>query len=295
MLDPDAAEDERHAVLQRMRVEAEADAQLRHRAPPAARRGSGCGSPRPAAREGGPTGRAARGPRPCRPQAPARRRCRPGRRRRRCHLRRHPASSTTRSKNSARRLLDAPAGRRADQVDVLAQKLLGLGGRVADRPDEQAPRPQPGEAGERIVVEVRAAPRRARLLDAEKLPGAGVVLAAGREAAEHAHQREPRHAGRRRPRAPTCQSRRRASRRRRRRRSSASKPRGDQLEISGRGHLLQPWVARAPSGPGRRRPRRARRSRSLPRCRPRRPAAGGRRRRPAASAPRRASRGRGWP
>ena len=45
MLDRDAAEDERHAVLQSMRVDAEPDAQVRHRAPPAARRGSGSGSP----------------------------------------------------------------------------------------------------------------------------------------------------------------------------------------------------------------------------------------------------------
>ena len=36
------------------------------------------------------------------------------------------------------RLLDTPPGGRADQVDVLAQKLLRLGRGVADRPDEQA-------------------------------------------------------------------------------------------------------------------------------------------------------------
>ena len=40
MLDRDAAEHERNAVLERMRVDADADAELRHRAPPGARRAS---------------------------------------------------------------------------------------------------------------------------------------------------------------------------------------------------------------------------------------------------------------
>ena len=53
---------------------------------------------------------------------------------------------------------------------------------------------QPVEAGERVGIEVARLPGRGRMLDLEDLPHVVVVLAARGEAAEHAHQRERRHA-----------------------------------------------------------------------------------------------------
>src|SRR5580765_7712972 len=94
------------------------------------------------------------------------------------------------------RLFDAPARRRADEVDVLADELLGLDRRVADRADDEAGRAQPLERGQRIGIEPVAGKACVRPLDAEDLPDAGVRLPAGGEAAEDAHQRETWNAGR---------------------------------------------------------------------------------------------------
>ena len=97
----DAAEHERHALLERVRVDADADAEVRHApAPPAARRASRLRralgrvvqvAPRPAAHVHRRAGR---------PRARAARRCRRGRRRRRSARRAQPHASTTRTKNS---------------------------------------------------------------------------------------------------------------------------------------------------------------------------------------------------
>src|SRR5205814_7339846 len=63
-IDADAAEHQRHAVLERVRVDPDADAVLRHaRGPPAAPRESARATLRPEARAGFPTARVARGPR----------------------------------------------------------------------------------------------------------------------------------------------------------------------------------------------------------------------------------------
>src|SRR3954451_6365762 len=94
-----------------------------------------------------------------------------------------------------RGLRDPPAGRRAEDGHVRAQHLLGLERRVADRRDEQAGDAQPVEAGERVGVEVGRLPRRGGVVDLEDLPDVVVMVAAGREAAQHAHQRERRHSG----------------------------------------------------------------------------------------------------
>ena len=189
-VDRDAAEHERHAVLERVCVDAEADAQLRH----ASASGSSASESiadvclLAAASGGSPTGRGGCARRPSRRREPARRRCRRGRRRRRSRRRRTPASATTRSKNSGSGLRDAPAGRRADAVHVdvgLAQELLARLRLVAGDADAVAARAQLDEAGQRVGVEVVApVARPLGRLDAEQLEDLAVLLAAREHAAE---------------------------------------------------------------------------------------------------------------
>src|SRR5205823_3648136 len=51
-------------------------------------------------------------------------------------------------------LLDAPALRRADEVDVWAEELLVVGVHVPRRAEAKAERSQGGEAGQRVRVEI---------------------------------------------------------------------------------------------------------------------------------------------
>ena len=60
-------------------------------------------------------------------------------------------------------LLDPPAGGRADQVDVLAQQILGRGERVADCPDEEALGARCVEARQSVGIEVVASQCRPRV------------------------------------------------------------------------------------------------------------------------------------
>ncbi len=158
MIEGDAAENERDTVLERVRVDAEADPELRHASASGSSDNEGSGL------------RARRASNRC-PQGP-----------RRMWTASMPASiagpdvvvdavadvgdlaggeAALRDdplEELRRGLLDPPALGRADQVDVLAQQLLGLGGCVADGADEEAQRAEPGQAGQRVGIEVVRAP-----------------------------------------------------------------------------------------------------------------------------------------
>src|SRR3954453_22257570 len=89
-----------------------------------------------------------------------------------------------------RRLLDAPAGRRADEVDVLAKRLLGLDRRVADGTDRETAASKQPQRRQRVGVEAVARPRGGRTIDAQDLPDLRMRLAPRGKAAEDAHERE---------------------------------------------------------------------------------------------------------
>src|SRR3954451_19337652 len=94
------------------------------------------------------------------------------------------------------RLLDAPARRRADEVDVLAQEVLGLHGCVANCSHRETVRSKQPQRGERVAVEAAARPGCRRTLHAEDVPDVRVRVAARGQAPEDAHEREAWNAGR---------------------------------------------------------------------------------------------------
>src|SRR5262245_3227735 len=96
---------------------------------------------------------------------------------------------------ATRGLFDAPAGRGAGEVDVLADDVLEALGRVADHAHAQAARAQSRQAGQRVRIEVLNLELGAGPLDAEQLPDLAVVAAARDQPAECSHQGEARDAG----------------------------------------------------------------------------------------------------
>ena len=290
MVDRDPAEHERHAVLERVRVDAEADPQCSwtSRSARAARRAS---RRRVAAarrrRAGGPTGRGAvDGDHPggergqdvvVDPVADVR-----------DLAGRAAASADEPLEERGRRLLDAPArrtSRRGRRARAAAPRPVSC---VADGADAHSRAAGArSRHGERVRVEIvarRNPSRRRWLLDAEELPDAPVVLAArGRD-----RRATPTDVKRGTPAASAAArhssgSRRRASRRRRRRprewpwsagasrRSTSSRSAGV-VTFSSRGSPSTTPIAPAL------RARRATRSRSRPRGRRRTRARSGRRR-----------------
>src|SRR5262249_49375343 len=88
------------------------------------------------------------------------------------------------------RLLDAPAFRRADEVDVRTKKRLVMGVHVPRDAEAQAARAQRGEAGQRVGMEVAVCEREDGF--ALDLP----ALVSGRFADERLADVEPDHAQR---------------------------------------------------------------------------------------------------
>ena len=94
------------------------------------------------------------------------------------------------------RLRYPPRVGRPEHVDEGCEQCFGRRRRVPHGRDAQPLLPQRCEARERVRVEVVRLPRGCGLLHAEDLPRLAVVATARGEATQHAHQREPRHAGR---------------------------------------------------------------------------------------------------
>ncbi len=189
------------------------------------------GSRPAAARAGVPTGRGARGRRPCRPRAPARRRCRRGRRRTRSRSAGDAALGDDPLEERGRRLLDAPARRRADEVDVVAR--AGPRPRRACCPTAPTRRPALAERRRGTAARRGRSPPRSQVAAGCSTPSSSQARrwCSPRAASppSDAHQREARHAGRVGGALPQARSRRRASRRRRRR--PPSQPRRDELQV----------------------------------------------------------------
>ena len=161
VLDRDPAEHERHAVLERVRV----DARARRGAQTPSTSGSSSErvdrAARPAAaRAGAPTGRGGCARRPSPPRAPARRRCRRGRRRTRSRRRRHRTRrrSARRTPAPASRLPSGPTSRRRSTCS--RSRLLGVRERVADGADAQPRLAERRQARQRVGVEVVRPPGR---------------------------------------------------------------------------------------------------------------------------------------
>ena len=180
--------------LERVRVDADADAQA-HGAPRAARRASGSGSPPAAARADGPTGRGGCARRPCRRRAPGRRRCRRGRPRTRSSQA-GPREVDTRSKNSGAGFATPQRADDPTHVDMRPQRLLRRTAACCRPRTTRArvarSRSRHGSASgyQSLGSQVAAGCSTPRMP-----PDVVVVLAARASAAEHAHQRERRHAG----------------------------------------------------------------------------------------------------